>query len=262
MDGLKDRVAIVTGGATLIGADVVRAFQVAGSKVVVADINENDGQALVDRLGSNVRFVKTDLTDDNQINKCVEAAVQAFGGIDFLVNLACVYIDNALASTREEWLASYNVNVVGGVMMLKAVRPHMVRRGGGAVVNFGSISAKVAQTGRWLYPVTKAAILQLTRNEAMDLAGDKIRVNSVSPGWTWCRLMDELTHGDKVKTNRVGGAFHLLGRVGEPREVADAVLFLCSSHASFVTGTDLAVDGGYSAMGPEMAAPAIPKLME
>lgn len=262
MDGLKDRVAIVTGGATLIGADVVRAFQVAGSKVVVADINENDGQALVDRLGSNVRFVKTDLTDDNQINKCVEAAVQAFGGIDFLVNLACVYIDNALASTREEWLASYNVNVVGGVMMLKAVRPHMVRRGGGAVVNFGSISAKVAQTGRWLYPVTKAAILQLTRNEAMDLAGDKIRVNSLSPGWTWCRLMDELTHGDKVKTNRVGGAFHLLGRVGEPREVADAVLFLCSSHASFVTGTDLAVDGGYSAMGPEMAAPAIPKLME
>jgi len=146
--------------------------------------------------------------------------------------------------------------------MLKAVRPHMARRGGGAVVNFGSISAKVAQTGRWLYPVTKAAILQLTRNEAMDLAGDKIRVNSISPGWTWCRLMDELTHGDKAKTNKVGGPFHLLGRVGEPDEVAQAVLFLCSSHASFVTGTDLAVDGGYSAMGPEMAAPAIPKLME
>jgi NAD(P)-dependent dehydrogenase (short-subunit alcohol dehydrogenase family) len=142
------------------------------------------------------------------------------------------------------------------------VKPHMVKRGGGAVVNFGSISAKVAQTGRWLYPVTKAATLQLTRNEAMDLAPDKIRVNSVSPGWTWSRVMDELTHGDKKKTNRVGGPFHLLGRVGEPEEVAEAVLFLCSSHASFITGTDLAVDGGYSAMGPEMAAPAIPKLME
>ena len=262
MDGLKDKVAIVTGGATLIGAGVVRAFQAAGTKVVVADINEKDGQAIAKELGALVRFIKTDLMDDNKINKCVETTVQAFGGVDFLINLACVYIDNALASTREEWLASYNVNVVGGVMMLKAVRPHMVKRGGGAVVNFGSISAKVAQTGRWLYPVTKAATLQLTRNEAMDLAADKIRVNSVSPGWTWCRLMDELTHGDKVKTNRVGGAFHLLGRVGEPREVAEAVLFLCSSHASFVTGTDLAVDGGYSAMGPEMAAPAIPKLME
>jgi NAD(P)-dependent dehydrogenase (short-subunit alcohol dehydrogenase family) len=171
-------------------------------------------------------------------------------------------VDNALEASRKDWLESYNVNVVGSVMLLKAARPHMVKRGGGAVVNFGSISAKVAQTGRWLYPVTKAAILQLTRNEAMDLAKDKIRVNSVSPGWTWSRVMDELTHGDKDKTNRVGGPFHLLGRVGEPAEVAQAVLFLCSDHASFITGTDLAVDGGYSAMGPEMAAPAIPKLME
>ena len=262
MDGLKDKVAIVTGGATLIGAEVVRAFHGAGTKIVIADINAKDGEAIAKVLRDKVLFVQTDLADDKQVAGCVEKTVKTFGGVDFLVNLACVYIDNALASTREEWLASYNVNVVGGVMMLKAVRPHMVKRGGGAVVNFGSISAKVAQTGRWLYPVTKAAILQLTRNEAMDLAADKIRVNSVSPGWTWCRLMDELTHGDKVKTNKVGGAFHLLGRVGEPREVADAVLFLCSSHASFITGTDLAVDGGYSAMGPEMAEPAIPKLME
>ena len=262
MDGLKDKVAIVTGGATLIGAEVVRAFHGAGTKIVIADINAKDSEIIAKALGDKVLFVQTDLADDKQVADCVEKTVKTFGGVDFLVNLACVYIDNALASTREEWLASYNVNVVGGVIMLKAVRPHMVKRGGGAVVNFGSISAKVAQTGRWLYPVTKAAILQLTRNEAMDLAADKIRVNSVSPGWTWCRLMDELTHGDKVKTNKVGGAFHLLGRVGEPREVADAVLFLCSSHASFITGTDLAVDGGYSAMGPEMAEPAIPKLME
>ena len=113
---------------------------------------------------------------------CVETTAKTFGGIDFLVNVACVYTDNALASTRQEWLESFNINVVGGVLMLQAARPHMVKRGGGAVVNFGSISAKVAQTGRWLYPVSKAAILQLTRNEAMDLAADKIRVNSVSPG--------------------------------------------------------------------------------
>jgi hypothetical protein len=138
----------------------------------------------------------------------------------------------------------------------------MKKHGGGAVVNFGSVSAKVAQTGRWLYPVTKAAILQLTRNEAMDLAADNIRVNSISPGWTWSRIMNELTHGDKARTNRVGGPFHLLGRIGEPAEVAQGVLFLCSSHASFITGADLAADGGYSAMGPEMAEPAIPKLMD
>jgi NAD(P)-dependent dehydrogenase (short-subunit alcohol dehydrogenase family) len=262
MDGIKDKVAIVTGGATIIGAAVVRAFHQAGCKVAIADINDKDGQKLADELKPGVIFLKTDLADDKQVAGCVEKTAKAFGGIDFLVNLACVYTDNALASTRQEWLDSYNVNVVGGVMMLQAARPYIAKRGGGAVVNFGSISAKVAQTGRWLYPVTKAAILQLTRNEAMDLAADKIRVNSISPGWTWCRLMDDLTHGNKVKTNQVGGAFHMLKRVGEPDEVAQAVLFLCSAHASFITGTDLAVDGGYSAMGPEMAEPAIPKLME
>jgi len=262
MEGLQGKVAIVTGGATLIGAAVVKAFIRSGCKVTIADVNEKDGQSVAAALGKDALFIKTDLTDDSQIATCVDRTVAAFGGIDFLVNLACVYIDDALNSSRKDWLDSYNVNVVGGVMMLKAVRPHIIKRGGGAVVNFGSISANVAQTGRWLYPVTKAATVQLTRNEAMDLAADKIRVNSISPGWTWCRLMDDLTHGDKDKTNRVGGAFHLLGRVGEPSEVADGVLFLCSSHASFITGTDLAVDGGYSAMGPEMNVPAIPKLME
>jgi NAD(P)-dependent dehydrogenase (short-subunit alcohol dehydrogenase family) len=262
MEGLQGKVAIVTGGATLIGAAVANAFHREGAKVVIADVNAKDGEAVAKGLGKDGLFVQTDLTDDGQIANCVKRSVATFGGIDFLVNLACVYIDDAFQSTRQNWLDSYNINVVGGVMMLKAIHPHLVKRGGGAVVNFGSISAKVAQTGRWLYPVTKAAILQLTRNEAMDLASDRIRVNSVSPGWTWCRLMDELTHGDKAKTNKVGGPFHLLGRIGEADEVAQAVLFLCSSHASFVTGTDLAVDGGYSAMGPEMAAPAIPKLME
>ena len=259
MEGLKGKVAIVTGGATKIGAAVVRAFQREGTKVVIADIDESGGKAVAGSLGKDVLFVKTDLADDAQIAHCVERTVAQFSGIDFLINLASVYIDDGINSSRKDWLDSYNINVVGGVMMLKAVRPHMLKRGG-AVVNFGSISAKIAQTGRWLYPVTKAALLQLTRNEAMDLAPDNIRVNSVSPGWTWSRIMDELTHGDKEKTNRVGGPFHLLGRIGEPEEVAEAVLFLCSSHASFITGTDLAVDGGYSAMGPEMAAPAIPKL--
>ena len=262
MEGLKGKIAIVTGGATMIGAAVVRAFNREGTKVVIADINATDGHAVASAIGKDVQFVKTDLADDTQIAACVNETVAKFGGIDFLVNLACVYVDQALNSSRKDWLDSYNVNVVGGVMMLKAVKPYIVKRGGGAVVNFGSISAKVAQTGRWLYPVTKAAILQLTRNEAMDLAADKIRVNSVSPGWTWCRLMDEVTHGDKKKTNRVGGPFHVLGRIGEPEEVAEAVVFLCSGHASFITGTDLAVDGRYSAMGPEMSTPAIPKLME
>src|SRR5512146_2251235 len=114
MEGLKGKVAIVTGGSTLIGTQVVRAFHREGTRVVVADIEERGGQAIASELGDGVEFVRTDITDDAQVAACVQRAVTAFGGIDFLVNLACVYTDNALNSTRQEWLDSYNVNVVGG----------------------------------------------------------------------------------------------------------------------------------------------------
>jgi NAD(P)-dependent dehydrogenase (short-subunit alcohol dehydrogenase family) len=262
MTGIEGKTAIVTGGATLIGAAVVEAFAVAGASVAVADINEAGGAEVADRLGDKVWFEPTDISDDGQIDRFISGTVDRFGGVDFLVNLACTYLDDGIESGRSDWNTALDVNLVSGVMMVRAVRPHMVKRGGGAIVNFGSISAKVAQTGRWLYPVSKAAILQVTRNEAMDLAGDKIRVNSVSPGWTWSAIMKELTEDDRAKTDSVAADFHLPGRVGDPEEVAQAVLFLCSNEASFITGADLPVDGGYSAMGPEQAVPAIPRLME
>jgi NAD(P)-dependent dehydrogenase (short-subunit alcohol dehydrogenase family) len=258
MRGLSGKTAIVTGGATLIGRAVVRAFAARGVNVAVADIDAEGGGA----VGEDVFFSVTDIRDDVQIERFVTGTVERFGGVDFLVNLACSYVDEGVASPRSDWTESLDVNVVSPVMMAKAVHPHMVERGGGSIVNFTSISAKVAQTGRWLYPVGKAALVQLTRNMAMDLAPDGIRVNSVSPGWTWSKVMVELSGNDRAKTDAVAAPFHLLGRTGNPEEVAEVVLFLCSDNASFVTGADYAVDGGYSAMGPEQAEPAIPKLME
>lgn len=261
MKGISGKTAIVTGGATLIGAAIVEAFHQSNANVVIADIDAENGEKVAARYGDNVVFMRTDLTSDDDIAACVKKTADAFGGIDFLVNVACSYLDNGPDSTREEWLTSFNVNVVGSVMLMQAARPYLAERKG-AIVNFGSISSRVAQTGRWLYPVSKAALLQLTRNQAMDLAPDGIRVNAVSPGWTWSAIMDQLTGGDRAKTDRVAAPFHLLRRVGDPEEVAQAVLFLCSDHASFITGTDIRVDGGYTAMGPEQAEPAIPKLME
>jgi NAD(P)-dependent dehydrogenase (short-subunit alcohol dehydrogenase family) len=253
MRGLSGKVAIVPGGATKIGQAVVAAFQAAGVRVMVGDIApalESEG----------VGFQLCDLRDNAQIAALVAATKRKFGRIDFLVNVACSYLDNGAATTRADWLTALDINIVGSVMLMQAAQAELAATRG-AIVNFGSISSRVAQTGRWVYPVSKAAILQLTRNQAMDLAPLGIRVNAVSPGWTWSNIMDHLTGGNRAKTDAVAAPFHLLGRVANPEEVASAVLFLCSDEASFITGTDICVDGGYSAMGPEQAVPAIPKLM-
>lgn len=257
MKGLQGKTAIVPGGATKIGQAVVQAFVEAGVRVMVADIAEEAGRAM-ERDG--VAFHNCDIRKDADIAALVAATRQKFGRIDFLVNVACSYLDNGAATTRADWLTALDINIVGSVMLMQAARAELAATKG-AIVNFGSISSRVAQTGRWVYPVSKAAILQLTRSQAMDLAPDGIRVNAVSPGWTWSNIMDQLTGGNRAKTDAVAAPFHLLGRVANPEEVASAVLFLCSDEASFITGTDICVDGGYTAMGPEQAEPAIPKLM-
>lgn len=260
MQSLASKTAVVTGGATLIGQAVVHALHECGANVVVADIDTDAGSKVA--ADYDVSFVRTDVTDDESIADCLATARAKYGGVDILVNLACTYVDDGMFSSRPQWTEALNVNLVGTALFATAARPYLIERGGGAIVNFSSISAKVAQTGRWLYPASKAAIVQLTRSMAMDMASDHIRVNSVSPGWTWSNGMIDATGGDRAKTDRVAAPFHFPRRTAEPTEVGAVVAFLCTDAASFVTGADWAVDGGYSAMGPEQTLPAKAQLSE
>lgn len=257
---LAGRSAIVTGGSTLVGHGVVRALHDAGASVVIADIDEEGATQIIDEIGAGVRFHATDVTDNDQVDDVLNAVVGEHDKIDILVNLACSYLDDGVHSTRSDWLATLNVNLVSAAVLAQRARPHLRASPHASIVNITSISARVAQTGRWLYPTSKAGMVQLTRSMALDFAQDGIRVNSVSPGWTWSKIMNKLSEGDRKKTDAVAAPFHLTGRVADPIEVGRVVAFIASDNASAVTGADWSVDGGYSAMGPEQAVAAIPLL--
>ena len=262
MIDLDGKVAIIPGGATLIGRKVAHEFLRAGARVTVCDIDEAGGRELEQEAGDGLKFIHADISDDAQIDAVIEQTVDAWGGIDCLVNVACTYLDNGLDSTRAEWREALDVNLVSGAIFVQKVAPCMRKRGGGAVVNFASISGKRAQPGRLLYAASKAAIIGATRNEALLLAQDNIRVNCVSPGWVWSNVIRDMTGDDRAKADRVAGDFHLSGRAVDPEEVARTVVFLCSEAASGVNGADVAVDSGYAAIGAEQKTDKVARLSE
>jgi len=262
MKGLQDKVAVITGGAKGIGEATARAFIAAGARVALGDLDDKAGTALSEALGQAACFHRLDVTDDDGIARFVAAAQDAFGGIDILVNCAVYWPDGGLSSDRETWLASFNTNVVGPAKMLEAVAPSMRRRGGGAVVNFSSIAGKFGQKGRGCYPVAKAAVQQLTRNQAMEHAADGIRVNAISPGWTWAGPIIDLAKGEIARGDRLAAEYFPLARLGRTEDVANAVLYLCSNAAAFVTGIDLPVDGGYAMIGPDRGIPQMGRMAD
>jgi hypothetical protein len=251
MKGISGRVAIITGGANGIGAGLVQAFAAAGAKVVPADVNAEGGAATVAAAGGNSKFVQTDLRNDAEIERLVTAAVDTFGGVDFLICAACTYADQGKDADRAAWQMSFDVNMFGHIVLMQKALPHLRRSSWPAIVNFSSEAAHVGLSGRWLYPATKAAIEQVTRSQAMDLAVDRIRVNAVMPGWTAKPWQEAASQEVKDRYAHWGQRLHMLGRQGRMDEVTDAVLFLCSEHAGFITGSCLRVDGGHSAMGPQ-----------
>jgi NAD(P)-dependent dehydrogenase (short-subunit alcohol dehydrogenase family) len=263
MDTHQGAIALVTGGAKGLGAGIARAFLRTGASVVVVDLDDAAGRALCDEMnrsasqGQSAIFCHADITRDEDLARVVALVGSTYGKLDCLVNNACLYADAGLASSRQQWLESWNVNVVGGALLVQGCRALLRASGAGSVVNLSSIAGKIGQLGRLLYPACKAAILQVTRSEAVELASERIRVNAVSPAWTWSPAMEHQVDGDRALADRVAAQMHPIGRVGEVDDVTAAVLFLCSPAARFLTGIDLPVDGGYSALGPDQGrAPA------
>ncbi len=249
---LKDKVAIITGAGSGIGQATAVLFSEEGARVVVADIDPQKVTETVslirDRAGVAVA-VEADISQQQDARRITEEAVRAFSRIDILVNDAAVFVLKGFDTTIEEWHRSLGVNVIGTALCTKYAVVEM-KKHGGAIVNLGSISSFIAEPDCFAYSATKAAILQMTRNMAMDLAAHNIRVNCVCPGTIITPA--SIGHMEKIgltmeQFKKEEGARALLKRLGEPREVACAILFLASDEASYVTGTSLMVDGGYTA---------------
>ena len=257
MQSLEGKTAIVTGGAASIGLAIVRSLHDAGANVVIAARSEEKGRAVAEGLGDRVLFQRTDITRDEDLGGLVEATAARFGGIDLLVNNACGYGDDGPATSRDTWLQTLNVNVVSSAILGELVRPYLANSGG-CIVNIGSISGAFPHLGRWAYPVSKAAVRQLTRSQAVDYAPDGIRVNLLVLGHIWSDPISGLTGGNREQADRVAAEYNLLGRAADAEEVGKAVVFAASSQASFITGAEIPVDGGYSALGPEQHKSIMP----
>jgi NAD(P)-dependent dehydrogenase (short-subunit alcohol dehydrogenase family) len=246
---LAGKVAIVTGGGSGIGRATAELFAREGAKVVVADYKADLGHETVQAIedaGGNAQFVQVDVSDSAQVQKMVQTTLDAFGGIDVLFNNAGVLIFGTILDTDEQaWCRIMSINLTGTFLCSRAVLPHMIERGGGAIINVtSSTGAHDAAPNAAAYIASKGGVALLTRAMAIDHADDNVRVNAIAPGPTETPMLRDNLSQEELDAF---AATFPMKRLGQPYELAAAALFLASDEASFVTGAILAVDGGQTA---------------
>jgi NAD(P)-dependent dehydrogenase (short-subunit alcohol dehydrogenase family) len=250
---LAGKFAIVTGAASGIGRATAIRFSKEGASVAILDRDLDRGETVLKEIlasHGNAMFFPVDVSVEAEVSEAIRCVEDKFRRIDILVNNAAAFVFGSYQATQADWERVFSVNVMGAAFCAKYAVDAMIRAGGGSIVNVSSISGFVAQERSLPYNTSKAALLGLNRCLAMDLAQHKIRVNAVAPG---CIDTPQL-RADVARAGltyeedlAIEGPLHLLNRFGTADEVSNAILFLASDEASFITGTCLMVDGGYTA---------------
>jgi len=248
---MEGKVALVTGGALGIGRATAIAFARNGARVVVADVLDEDGEqavAAIREAGGDAVYVHADVSQASQVEAMVGRAIEAFGRLDYAFNNAGIEGETAATAecTVENWDRVIGINLRGTWLCMKYEIPHMLRQGGGAIVNCSSVAGTVGFAGIAAYTASKHGLLGLTRTAALEYAAQGIRINAVCPGVVRTAMVERFTRGD-AEAEAAMVAMEPIGRMGTPEEIADAVLWLCSDGASFMAGHPLVVDGGFVA---------------
>lgn len=249
---MEDKVALVTGGTSGIGRAAALALSRAGAKVVVAGRREAEGYetvALIEKAGGQGKFIKADVSNEGEVEKLVADTVSKYGRLDAAFNNAGIEGEVG-KQTHEQSAANYravmDINVLGVLLAMKHEIGAMLKNGGGSIVNNASVGALVGFPGVSVYVASKHAVLGLTKTAALEYAKQGIRVNAVSPGGIET-MLNRFTGGPGSDFFNQLAGMHPVGRLGRPEEIAEAVLWLSSDKASFVTGLSLTADGGWTA---------------
>lgn len=241
---LQDKVAIVTGGANGLGRETILRFVKEGAKVVIADYNEESGQHVLKEvleLGGSAIFVKVNVADQRSVKAMVETTIAQFGKVDILINNAGITNDGMLAKLSEDaWQKVIDVNLTGVFYCTQAVIPHMVEQGNGKIINTSSVTGVYGNIGQTNYAATKAGVIGMTKTWAKELGFKGINVNAVAPGFIETGMTAQVP--EKVLDKMIQQV--PLRRLGKPKDIANAYLYLASDEADYVNGTILHVDGG------------------